>query len=701
MKKGFFITIIVVAIVAIGISGYVLLNKDNKIMIKFNTNSENTLSSVEIKKGESINLPSLERDGYEFLGWYIGEEKIDNNYKFDKLTYLNAKWEKKEVLNYELVVYCDDDYFCHDESFFDHQIIVSGRNPLNKDFFNKYVINTKSSSASYFNNISNYILYEDDGLRVYDLKEKEIIIKNLNINSDAKYLNTVSNFILYRDGNLKIYDILNKKVTNDKINVDSNLKEYQLYLNEDETRVNGIGYIKNEYMGYYNIDKNIKLYEGKYKLINRLSYDLKKVNDHAISITTNSSDAHLLSIDEEKELLADETHIGSENYKSYGKNGKYVYSIINSDNYFKVYSTDLKPMLEGYGINKNNYNRNHYINIGDYIYILDGNVVKKYDYDGKLLWTSKEYSEPIGLINRLERGTIFDKYKMLNNYIIYVKDDNLMIENVDNEKESNVITKLGNNRNIGLLSYYTKEEANETSKNRKTYEEGIYVSVTTEDSSGGIGAAKVTEYCYTAAKKIISYPPYTIYVSHEAKPIIYLYPEKEMDVIVKLGHIEDVTTIYPKYNDGWRVLAKPNGTLIDKSTGRSLYSLYWEGKNYPSSVTNEGFVIKGEDTASFLEEKLEILGLNEREAEEFIIYWLPQMEHNKYNYIKFTERSVIDKYMPLEITPKPDTLIRITMEFKPLTEKINVREQKLEKVERKGFTAVEWGGSMIGGKKVN
>ena len=52
-------------------------------------------------------------------------------------------------------------------------------------------------------------------------------------------------------------------------------------------------------------------------------------------------------------------------------------------------------------------------------------------------------------------------------------------------------------------------------------------------------------------------------------------------------------------------------------------------------VEKEGFIVKGEDTAKFLEEKLEILGLNEREAEEFIIYWLPKLEANKYNYIRF------------------------------------------------------------------
>ena len=41
------------------------------------------------------------------------------------------------------------------------------------------------------------------------------------------------------------------------------------------------------------------------------------------------------------------------------------------------------------------------------------------------------------------------------------------------------------------------------------------------------------------------------------------------------------------------------------------------------------------------EEKLAILGLNEREAEEFIIYWLPKLESNKYNYIRFATEEEI------------------------------------------------------------
>ncbi len=51
--------------------------------------------------------------------------------------------------------------------------------------------------------------------------------------------------------------------------------------------------------------------------------------------------------------------------------------------------------------------------------------------------------------------------------------------------------------------------------------------------------------------------------------------------------------------------------------------------------------------------------------------------------------------MPLEITPKPDTLIRINMAFKPLPIKIDVKEQVLPVAERNGYTVVEWGGTRL------
>ena len=181
------------------------------------------------------------------------------------------------------------------------------------------------------------------------------------------------------------------------------------------------------------------------------------------------------------------------------------------------------------------------------------------------------------------------------------------------------------------------------------------------------------------------------------KPVIYLYPAATTNVTVKLGTPERLRVSYPQYTSGWQVKAQPDGTLTDLATGRQLYALYYEANRATRSIINDhGFVVKGADAARFLEQKLAQLGLNEREAEEFIIYWLPQLQDNKYNYIYFalTDETAAD--MPLDVSPQPDTVIRFTMEYSPLQTPLQIPEQQLPATpERKGFTLVEWGGTPI------
>ena len=180
------------------------------------------------------------------------------------------------------------------------------------------------------------------------------------------------------------------------------------------------------------------------------------------------------------------------------------------------------------------------------------------------------------------------------------------------------------------------------------------------------------------------------------KPIIYLYPTEETEVTVKLTNKELVKTSYPKYTSAWNVIADKDGKIIDVDTGRKLYSLYYESDNKLNfKVENDGFIVKREDVAAFLEDKLAVLGLNEYEANEFIIYWLPRLEKNKYNYIRFATMEEIDENMPLDITPTPDTVIRVLMTFKGLDKPITITNQELKNIERSGFTVVEWGGIEI------
>ena len=179
-----------------------------------------------------------------------------------------------------------------------------------------------------------------------------------------------------------------------------------------------------------------------------------------------------------------------------------------------------------------------------------------------------------------------------------------------------------------------------------------------------------------------------------AKPVIYLYPEEETRVNVKLDYDGTLTSTYPLYGDGWTVDAAPDGTLTDPATGRQYYCLFWEGVADTAYDFSTGFCVAGVDTAAFLEGALADLGLTEKEANEFIIYWLPKMEGNAYNLISFQREAYTDSAV-LTIDPTPDTLIRVFMAWQGLDEPVGEQPQGLTAPERTGFTAVGWEGTEV------
>lgn len=178
------------------------------------------------------------------------------------------------------------------------------------------------------------------------------------------------------------------------------------------------------------------------------------------------------------------------------------------------------------------------------------------------------------------------------------------------------------------------------------------------------------------------------------KPVIYLYPEEETEVSVKLTLDGELICTYPTYGDGWAVTASADGTLRD-AQGQTYNYLYWEGKTDAQWDLTSGFCVRGEDTAAFLENALAKLGLNRREANEFIVYWLPLMEGNAYNIISFQTDAYTDAAR-LDIAPQPDTLIRVFMAWQSADSYVELEEQELTAPDRSGFTAVEWGGTEIG-----
>lgn len=119
-----------------------------------------------------------------------------------------------------------------------------------------------------------------------------------------------------------------------------------------------------------------------------------------------------------------------------------------------------------------------------------------------------------------------------------------------------------------------------------------------------------------------------------------------------------------------------------------------KARKAPSAVLegSSGWCVAGKDSAAFLREKLLEIGLTAREANEFIIYWLPELQKSAYNVITLHTEDYA-RSVPLTVSPTPDSVIRVFMTFEPCDEFVEIPPQVLPHYERKGFTLVEWGGS--------
>ena len=168
-----------------------------------------------------------------------------------------------------------------------------------------------------------------------------------------------------------------------------------------------------------------------------------------------------------------------------------------------------------------------------------------------------------------------------------------------------------------------------------------------------------------------------------------------MDVSVALDYRGTLPTTYPAYGEtGWSVTAMPDGTLINHADGKEYSYLFWEGESETDYDMTRGFVVKGADTAAFLQAILSHMGLLPREYNEFIVYWLPRMEQTPFNLITFQTEPYTES-AKLAISPKPDSMLRVFMAYQALDAWIDVTPPVLPEFERKGFTVIEWGGCEV------
>ena len=179
------------------------------------------------------------------------------------------------------------------------------------------------------------------------------------------------------------------------------------------------------------------------------------------------------------------------------------------------------------------------------------------------------------------------------------------------------------------------------------------------------------------------------------KPVIYLYPEQTQDVAVQVHFKGALTKTIPAYNEGWKVSASPDGLITNYADGRQYPYLFWEGDTYKQDWNmKEGFVVSAGDSRPFLERVLPEMGSSAKEYNEFVDFWVPVLQKNEYNLVHFAGREYED-LATLEVSPKPDAVLRVFMVFRATGKDTRVVAQHFDGFVRKGFTVVEWGGMQL------
>lgn len=178
------------------------------------------------------------------------------------------------------------------------------------------------------------------------------------------------------------------------------------------------------------------------------------------------------------------------------------------------------------------------------------------------------------------------------------------------------------------------------------------------------------------------------------KPVIYLYPKQEQDIVVQVEPTGGITISDPAYNNGWHVRATPEGDIYNYADTKKYPYLFWEGHGKNYHRPKRGFVVAKHEVPALLQEKLAALGLNEKEGFDFREFWEPKLMRSPYVFITFIDQDAFNTIAPLTIKPKPDSIIRVFMDYEPLLAPITVEPLHILTPKRTGFTVIEWGGAL-------
>jgi hypothetical protein len=181
------------------------------------------------------------------------------------------------------------------------------------------------------------------------------------------------------------------------------------------------------------------------------------------------------------------------------------------------------------------------------------------------------------------------------------------------------------------------------------------------------------------------------------KPAVYLYPQTKQLINVQVFPKGELIHTDPPYQPGkgWTVNANPTGALFTMNDQPITNNyLYYESKLFDSEIQKpqKGWVIRPNELENLLNRILPQLGLNQKEQQDFMDYWLTKLPDSPYYFVGLIEKPQRDYLETLKVTPAPETSIRFSLFFEMLDSPKVVEEPTINTPERKGYTLVDWGG---------
>lgn len=509
------------------------------------------------------------------------------------------------------------------------------------------------------NTIELYVVRDNKLTSDVDVTNKKATYEYTCVNYNCRFIGGNDSYGLFLDGGYYLYDFNNQQ--SHFINV-NNILDVDVFV--DDNKLYGLAlYQEQNEITYYSLLDDKVYYNSQNKSISPQS--IKCLKDNRLLINDKMFDI-LIDLKTGDELLKDYTiHISD-------TENSYYYQLYSSeDNSHVVVTQNLRKLNGGREVNYS------YLNKDNHFYLLekDANYYEIRNLEDEIIYKSKTYDKV---------------YMLTKGYIIVLKDNYLTLLD-NNENIVAKYTKMTDNLYLHTLisGFYSNGDASGFNAINKG--SCIYLVVENNSIDEGVKGRGI-EYYYLPDTKEQGYIELTE-IGIYAKPVLYLYPREKTIVNIRFNNPNLLTTTYPKYYKNWEVTAYPNGDLYDQNN-KYYYGLYWEEETIKKISFDEGFYVNKDMAIDFLEEKLSLIGLNNRERNEFIMYWLPILEKNEHNLVYFELTESREKDNKLLITPRPDSMLRIAIHVKRIEGKINIKEQRLFSFKRSGFTIVEWGGKV-------